>query len=117
MKELSLKFYYYGFQISLFHEEKLSTNYPIFKDKDSLYRGVALINEVVIHNKNNIFLERGSLAYKADPSLSYNIGNYIVIREGIGQYTFHFNRANSNCYLIDFNHLLSIIDEFSKKYI
>ena len=117
MKEWSLKFYYYGFQISLFQEEKLSKNYPLFKDKDSLHRGVDLIKEVVILNKNNIFLERGSLAYKSDPSLAYWIGNYIVIREGIGQYTFHFTRANSECYLIDFKHLISIIDEFSKKYI
>ena len=117
MKELSLKFYYYVFQISLFHEEKLSKNCPIFKDKDSLHRGADLIKEVVIHNKNNIFLERGSLAYKSDPYLSYNIGNYIVIREGISQYTFHFNRANSECYLIDVKHLLNIIDEFAKKYV
>ena len=117
MKELSLKFYYYGFQISLFHGEKLSKNSPIFRDKDSLHRGVDLIKEVVIQNKNNIFLERGSLAYKADPSLAYYIDNYIVIGEGTSQYIFHFNRANSNYYHIYFNHLLNIIDEFSKKYI
>ena len=115
MKEMYLKFYYNGFQIS--NVEKLPKNSPIFKDKDSLHRGVDLIKEVVIHNKNNIFLERGSLAYKADPTIAYYIENYIVIREGIGQYTFHFNRANSECYLIDFKHLISIIDEFSKKYI
>lgn len=117
MKEMCLQFYYYGFQISLFHEEKLSKIYPLFKDKDSLHRGVDLIKDIVIHNKNNIFLERGSLAYKSDPTLTYNIENYIIIREGIGQYTFHFTRSNSECYLIDFKHLISIIDEFSKKYI
>ena len=57
MKEMYLKFYYNGFQIS--NVEKLPKNSPIFKDKDSLHRGVDLIKEVVIHNKNNIFLERG----------------------------------------------------------
>jgi hypothetical protein len=115
MKEMCLNFNELGFFITPF--DGMVSEYPCFHDRDSLLRAIYLLKEVAIYNKNSIYLWESELTYQREPTLSYSLNSFIVVAKGSTSYTFHFTRMYPESYLIDVNHLLNILDEFSNRYV
>ena len=113
MKEMYLKFYQFGFYITTFDSKD---PFPYFKDNDSLHRAVDIIKEMALCNQNNLYLDRSGSTLR-EPTLTYSIGNYILIRNDSIEYVFQFTKVDPESYIVHVNHLLNILDEFANRYL